>query len=172
MWLYPIGPFAKRRIEAGQVHLAPGASRKAPGKDTDTADDVASGHAANVEEGSDDKAAAKAEEGQGNNEEEETEGASPTATKEVEPKVVEEEDKADARPSLTARPSFTASFRRLSQSFADNTYNQDLQSQSMTENAKAKEIWENAELYDEDAEMLFTYLQVFTACLNSFAHGG
>jgi phosphate/sulfate permease len=42
----------------------------------------------------------------------------------------------------------------------------------MAENSKAKQIWDNAELYDEEAEMMFTYLQVFTACLNSFAHGG
>jgi hypothetical protein len=62
--------------------------------------------------------------------------------------------------------------KRASQSFAENTYKQDLHKQSMEENAGAKEIWDKAELYDENAEMMFTYVQVFTACLNSFAHGG
>ena len=167
LWLWPLGPIAKKRVAAGQVVLAPGVSTKAPGNDTDT--DLASGHvAANLEEGLDDKDATKAEDKGNNEEQEETDVPSPGTTKEVviENEVASEEVKAEARPK------FTSSLRKLSQSFADSTYNQDLQSQSMAENAGAKEIWDNAELYDEDAEMIFTYLQVFTACLNSFAHGG
>ncbi len=174
LWLWPLGPIAKKRIASGEVVLAPGASTKAPGKDTDT--DVASGHPVALEEGSDDKVKP---EGEGNNEDEETDQATPKTTQQVADKEVDgkevtaEESKADAQEVKSdTRPRLSASLRKLSQSFADNTYNQDLQSQSMAENAKAKEIWENAELYDEDAEMMFTYLQVFTACLNSFAHGG
>lgn len=164
LWLWPLGPIAKKRIAAGQVFLAPGVSTRAPGKDTDT--EAASGHHANLEEGSDDdKALATKLDGQGSEEEEETEEkVSGTGTND---KVQEEGVTPNA-----AKPHFTSSLRKLSQSFADNTYNQDLQSQSMAENSKAKQIWDNAELYDEDAEMMFTYLQVFTACLNSFAHGG
>ena len=55
--------------------------------------------------------------------------------------------------------------------FAARTYGQDLKTQSMHESHRANEIWEAAEKFDEDAEQLFTYVQVATACLNSFAHG-
>jgi sodium-dependent phosphate transporter len=41
----------------------------------------------------------------------------------------------------------------------------------MRENPRAAKIWEDGETFDEHAELLFTYIQVFTACLNSFAHG-
>jgi solute carrier family 20 (sodium-dependent phosphate transporter) len=55
--------------------------------------------------------------------------------------------------------------------FADSTYNQDLHAQSMHENKRASDIWDAAEQFDPYAEHLFGYVQVFTACLNSFAHG-
>jgi sodium-dependent phosphate transporter len=55
--------------------------------------------------------------------------------------------------------------------FGDNTYNQDLHTQSMHENPRGAKIWEDGEKFDENAEQLFTYIQVFTAALNSFAHG-
>jgi hypothetical protein len=157
LWLWPIGPIAKKRIDAGQVQLAPGVSTKnrPAGKDTDT--DLASGHPVNPEEEVEETPAVEGEE------------------KGVD-KEQDDKDGNNAAPAEGARqeskPSFSSSLRRLSQSFADNTYNQDLAGQSMAENAKAKEIWNNAELYDEDAEMMFTYLQVFTASMNSFAHGG
>jgi solute carrier family 20 (sodium-dependent phosphate transporter) len=61
--------------------------------------------------------------------------------------------------------------KSMFQKFADSTYNQDLHDQSMHESKKAEEIWDNVEKFDEDAEHLFTYVQVFTACLNAFAHG-
>ena len=160
LWLWPLGPIAKKRIAAGQVLLATGVSTRAHG-DSDT--DVASGHPVNLEEGSDDKATVAKHDGQGSKEEEETEEKAPAAAINE----VQEEEV-----TTNVKPNFTSSLRKLSQSFADSTYNQDLQSQSMAENSKAKKIWENAELYDEEAEMMFTYLQVFTACLNSFAHGG
>jgi solute carrier family 20 (sodium-dependent phosphate transporter) len=57
------------------------------------------------------------------------------------------------------------------QRLADATYNQDLRTQSLHENPKAAQIWADGEVFDEHAEEMFTYLQVFTACLNSFAHG-
>lgn len=55
--------------------------------------------------------------------------------------------------------------------FGESTYNQDLHTQSMAENHRASKIWEHGEEYDRDAEHLFNFIQVFTACLNSFAHG-
>jgi len=52
-----------------------------------------------------------------------------------------------------------------------NTVGQDLHAQSMSESKRASEIWDSGVKYDAKAEQLFTYVQVFTACLNSFAHG-
>jgi solute carrier family 20 (sodium-dependent phosphate transporter) len=64
-----------------------------------------------------------------------------------------------------------AGFAKMAQTFADNTYNQDLQAITLAENQRAAEIWNAGEVYDPHTEQLFTYIQVFTACLNSFAHG-
>lgn len=61
--------------------------------------------------------------------------------------------------------------RSVFQIVAENTFDQDLKTQSMDESTRAKDIWANEEQFDERAEDLFTYIQVFTASLNSFAHG-
>jgi len=60
---------------------------------------------------------------------------------------------------------------RMATKFAKSTYDQDLHQQSMHESSRACEIWDAAEKFDDNAEQLFTYIQVFTACLNAFAHG-
>jgi len=62
-------------------------------------------------------------------------------------------------------------FRNAAAKFAENTYGQDLHMQSMHESQRASDLWDAAEQFDEEAERLFTYVQVFTACLNAFAHG-
>lgn len=61
--------------------------------------------------------------------------------------------------------------KRMSSKLAEKTYDQDLHEQSMHESPRAMEIWDNAEVFDTNAEQMFTYIQVFTACLNAFAHG-
>jgi sodium-dependent phosphate transporter len=51
------------------------------------------------------------------------------------------------------------------------TFNQDLEKQSFHESKSAQECWSNMTHYDEGVEQLFTFVQVFTASMNSFAHG-
>jgi solute carrier family 20 (sodium-dependent phosphate transporter) len=70
-------------------------------------------------------------------------------------------------PEQPARTGFLGAMDR----FGAATYNQDLHAQSMHESKRAAELWDDCEKFDENAEGLFTYVQVFTACLNSFAHG-
>jgi len=54
---------------------------------------------------------------------------------------------------------------------ADATYKRDLESESLHLDQDAADIWDKAEVYDPKAERLYSYLQVFTACALSFAHG-
>ena len=61
--------------------------------------------------------------------------------------------------------------RSIIQKFSDATYGQDLKAQSFHESEKAELLWQDVEQFDKHAEELFSYIQVFTACLNSFAHG-
>lgn len=61
--------------------------------------------------------------------------------------------------------------RKLLQKVADATYNRDLEQEALGTHEDAAEIWDKAEVYDANAESLYSYLQVFTACALSFAHG-
>jgi len=54
---------------------------------------------------------------------------------------------------------------------ADYTFDRDVHSEAMHKSKRSQEIWAIAPEFDEHAEDLFKYLQVFTACLLSFAHG-
>ena len=55
--------------------------------------------------------------------------------------------------------------------FEEATYKQNLEEQAMDESKTTQAIWSNSNQYDSDVEQLFTYVQVFTAALSSFAHG-
>ena len=55
--------------------------------------------------------------------------------------------------------------------FEEATYKQNLEEQCFQESPETQKNWENAAVYDSELEQLFTYVQVFTACLNAFAHG-
>lgn len=57
------------------------------------------------------------------------------------------------------------------QRVADQTYNRDLEAEALGDDEDAAEMWDKAELYDPKSEALYSYLQVFTACALSFAHG-
>jgi sodium-dependent phosphate transporter len=56
--------------------------------------------------------------------------------------------------------------------FAENTFRQDLKTESLQESHRAASIWAAQHVYDMKTEHLFSYLQIFTACMASFAHGG
>ena len=62
-------------------------------------------------------------------------------------------------------------FKKKMRDIAAATYEQDLEEQALEENKDAADIWAHAEVFDWKSEQLFVYVQVFTACLNSFAHG-
>jgi len=55
--------------------------------------------------------------------------------------------------------------------FEEATYKQNLEEQCFRESKTTEACWQNAAKYDCEVEQLFTYVQVFTASLSSFAHG-
>jgi sodium-dependent phosphate transporter len=61
--------------------------------------------------------------------------------------------------------------KTLGSKLAKATIDQDLAEQAFEEAPRAKEIWQNMTHYDYEVEQLFTFVQVFTACILSFAHG-
>ncbi|KAL7502038.1 hypothetical protein ACHAXN_000140, partial [Cyclotella atomus] len=61
--------------------------------------------------------------------------------------------------------------KTFSEKLAAATFNQDLEKQSFHESKHAEECWSNMTHYDEGVEQLFTFVQVFTASMNAFAHG-
>lgn len=91
--------------------------------------------------------------------------------KKAAPAVVEVRAKKEDALQITAHSSTTDEPESFFKKFADSTYNQDLQKESFQESASAKEMWENTQVFDPYAEQLFTYVQVFTSCMDSFSHG-
>lgn len=86
----------------------------------------------------------------------------------------DETNKTDATAEVPLDAADAKSNSRLQQAidnFGERTFKQDLHAQSMSENPRAAQIWEDSEKFDEKAESLFSYIQVFTACCFSFAHG-
>lgn len=61
--------------------------------------------------------------------------------------------------------------KSLGNKLAKATVDQDLAEQAFEENTRVKEAWANMTHYDYEVEQLYTFVQVFTACVLSFAHG-
>jgi len=79
-----------------------------------------------------------------------------------------DEESSDA-PTTTEKTS--TKIRKFLKNIADRTYNRDLETEAMSMDDDAADIWGKAEVYDAKSEVLYSYLQVFTACALSFAHG-
>jgi len=172
IWVFLIGPIAKRRVEAHR-DAAIENDRAATDHDiedvVDDIDDDIEDPTSNsgsdedaVVDGANDKIAMKPH----NNDVDDDEGAEDKEAREA--AVQDTNENALEQPQ---RGGIFGAIGRFHNKIADSTYNQDLHAQSMHENARAAKIWDDGEKFDPDAESLFTYLQVFTACLNSFAHG-
>jgi solute carrier family 20 (sodium-dependent phosphate transporter) len=153
LWLFVFGPIAKRRAEA---HVAAQQERR------DAAATKAAGASAPAKEIEDDGEVNADDDYEVTADEEEGAPVKATPVRATVTQVVEQPEE----PMLPQ-----GRFARMAQHFADNTFGQDLQTISLEENTRAAEIWDAGEVFDESAEQLFTYIQVFTACLNSFAHG-
>jgi len=146
LWLIIGGPIARRRIEAKMALMA-------------EAEDAAK----NKELEGDADAAEKSDEA-----DVVTDDVVETEQKEAPVASAEETVSKEVPDAEERKASF---FKRASESFAKNTYKQDLEHQSFHENKTAEQIWDKADKFDPKTEEMFTYVQVFTACMNSFAHG-
>eukprot|EP00977_Amphora_coffeiformis_P020004 scaffold7767_cov149-Amphora_coffeaeformis.AAC.7 len=97
----------------------------------------------------------------------------------TEDKAVESSSSNDLKPEDKQDPAVQPDIPKGSSSFlvkawnifADNTFRQDLHTISLSESKRAADIWANQTEFDIKSERLFQYLQVFTACMASFAHG-
>jgi len=78
-----------------------------------------------------------------------------------------EQPENEVKEEETKKTGLQAAFSKL----ADATYKRDLERESLDFDKDAADIWDKAEVYDAKAEQLYSYLQVFTACALSFAHG-
>lgn len=163
LWLVILGPIAKRRVEA---KLARDAAAKAAKEAKDLENQEGEKPEQNVNADEDGEEEYSADEVPVKSSVKATTVVSVSKT---EPKVEApvEPEGADSG----EKKSFRETMAKAGASFAANTYGQDLHAQSMHESAEAAQLWEDAEDFDVATEEMFTYVQVFTACLNSFAHG-
>jgi solute carrier family 20 (sodium-dependent phosphate transporter) len=169
IWLLIIGPIAKRRVTEKMARDAE--AKAAKDEENQAADEKPEQNA---------KAAADEEVEDGEEEYSADEFPVKTSVKTSTAVTVTKTESVSAAPAEPTelaeaesgqKKSFRETMASAGATFAANTYGQDLKAQSLHENAEAAHLWEDAEQFDMPTEQMFTYVQVFTACLNSFAHG-
>lgn len=159
IWLVIIGPIARRRVEETIARHAYEAENP-PEK--------------NFNEAADEDEEVGEEGGEDDQDVEVSSDAivsKKAVTKTVTPPETVDPDPEVAEPVESVKMGFKERMASVHESFAAATYGQDLHEQSMRESKATEELWDTAEAYDVPTEHMFTYVQVFTACLNSFAHG-
>lgn len=156
LWIFVFGPCAKRRVEARTA-----AAKAARAKALDV---EANGAEKPEEAAASEQPATNPEDSEGN-----AKGEDSKVT--FAEKGDEDEEEVGGEEPTAAAPAKSSLIGKWYKKAADNLWDQDLQAQSMHESPRAQEIWDETEKFDENAEDLFSYIQVFTACLNSFAHG-
>jgi sodium-dependent phosphate transporter len=82
-----------------------------------------------------------------------------------------QDEPQDSNPAPGNENKIAGALKSGYRAFADWTFDRDVHSEAMHKSKRSQEIWSTAPEFDEHAEDLFKYLQVFTACLLSFAHG-
>lgn len=181
LWIFIFGPFAKKRVDARVANRR--AARVVALAELEKADGITSAQDKVEDGGFDDfrsfvysESAKPVVVAHVSGTEEEDAAADVPARKSVTIAVpngdtTNDGEECTADPSDDDPQTATHSRKSLVNRFAANTWDQDLHTQSMRESKRAQQIWAQEEQFDENAEGLFTFIQVFTASLNSFAHG-
>ena len=73
--------------------------------------------------------------------------------------------------AFQSEPRMLHALREWAQARMTPSYDATTESVVSGESRAVRDVHANAERFDAKAEMLLTYLQVFTACVDSFAHG-
>jgi solute carrier family 20 (sodium-dependent phosphate transporter) len=173
-WVFVIGPWAKRRIdllhpELAEGYVAPevdaeaemGADGEVLKEDSEDIEEI------DVDSFMEARAQARAE----GKSDADIQASTYTSTSKAAPSVQKPKPTPIAAAPKEEAAEPTSRFGKWYKDFADSTFDQDLHQQSFDENKRVGEISDGAKHYDFKAERMFTYVQVFTACLNSFAHG-
>ena len=151
LWLWPVGPWAKKKLDARRIAREAAADDAAvnisPAKASMHTDDIGASENTREQQHKD-------------NEQQDPEDG-----------IIDTAEDVTAEKTTVAQVAPVGGKKTMQERFADATYNQNLEAQSFDESKRAKECWENSETYDVEVEQLFTFVQVFTASLSSFAHG-
>ena len=103
-------------------------------------------------------------------EEQQEEAVAAKSLKDTERTEVSPSDEASVELDVDATVK-TTKLRAFLTLLADKTYNRDLEAEARAMDDDAAEINDDAVVYDAKSEILYSYLQVFTSCVLSFAHG-